>query len=154
MGAGVLTYEGGCVAENVTLTNRALFRMYVALKVLGNRRMATVGADLKVGRLLRVLAPLVEPLDELKQRAVKGVLMAGAEKAAVSGLALSLVNLTSAEVQSAIDNDTVDAALPLQFALKEADLPKRKKDDEEADPDATGIGALVADLGPLFLLPD
>ena len=133
------------------LTNRALFRMYVALKTLGNRRMATVGADLKVGRLLRALAPLVEPLDAVKRRAAQDVL--GAAPKDVTGIPLSLVNLAAVAAQEAIELDTVDAALPLQFALKEADLPKRKSGDED-DPNATGIGALVADLGPLFLMPE
>ena len=135
---------------DVTLTNRELFRMYVALRKLGERRMATVGADLKVGRLLRVLAPLVEPLDVVKQKVVKDVLLAVAGKD-ITPEARSLMNLTVAEMQTAIDLDTVEAALPLQFALKEADLPKRKSGEED-DPNATGLGGLIADLGPLFLL--
>jgi hypothetical protein len=140
------------MSGNITLANRDLFRMYMALKTLGSRRMATVNADLKVGRLLRVLAPLVEPLDELKQRVVKEVLE-GAPKD-TTGVATSLLNIRVAEAQYAIDSDVVDADLPLQFALKEADLPQRKKDADADDPNATGLGVIVADLGPLFLLPE
>ena len=139
------------MSGNITLTNRELFRMYSALKTLGNRRMATVGADLKVGRLLRVLGPLVEPLDAVKRRAAQDVLEAAPKDA--TGIALSLLNMASVAAQEAIDLDTVEAALPLQFALKEADLPKRKAGDED-DPNATGLGALVADLGPLFVMPE
>jgi len=138
------------VDDATKVTNRELFRMYVALRKLGERRMATVGADLKVGRLLRVLAPLVEPLDVVKQKAVKDVLLAVAGKD-ITPEARSLMNLTVAELQAAIDLDAVEVALPLQFALREVDLPKRKPGDVD-DPDATGIGALVADLGPLFPL--
>ena len=138
--------------ESVTVTNRELFRMYMALRKLGERKMATVGADLKVGRMQRALAPLVEPLDVVKQKVVKDVLLAVAGKD-ITPEARSLINLTVAEMQTAIDLDTVEAALPLQFALKEADLPKRKSGEED-DPNATGIGALVADLGPLFVMPE
>jgi hypothetical protein len=135
----------------MTLTNRELFRMYVALRKLGDRRMATVNADLKVARLQRALATLVEPLDAVKRRAAQDVLE-GAPKDA-SGIALSLLNMAAVAAQEAIDLDAVEVTLPLQFALKEADLPRRKAGDE-GDPDATGIGGLVADLGPLFLLPE
>jgi hypothetical protein len=139
------------VSESVKLTNRELFRMFMALRKLGERRMATVGADLKVGRLIRVLAPLVEPLDAVKRRAAQDVLEAAPKD--VAGLALSLLNMASVAAQEAIDLDAVEAALPLQFALKEADLPKRKSGEED-DPNATGLGALVADLGPLFVMAE
>lgn len=135
----------------MTLTNRELFRMYVALRKLGDRRMATVGADLKVARLQRALATLVEPLDAVKRRAAQDVLE-GAPKDA-SGIALSLLNMAAVAAQEAIDLDAVEVTLPLQFALKEADLPRRKTGEDD-DPNATGIGGLAADLGPLFLLPE
>lgn len=135
----------------MTLTNRELFRMYVALRKLGDRRMATVNADLKVARLQRALATLVEPLDAVKRRAAQDVLE-GAPKDA-SGIALSLLNMAAVAAQEAIDLDAVEVTLPLQFALKEADLPRRKTGEDD-DPNATGIGGLAADLGPLFILPE
>ena len=137
--------------ETMTLTNRELWRMYAALKLLGNRRMANVGADLKVGRMLRVLAPLAEPLESAKQHAVQDVIKAAPPDA--TGLALSRVNLAGAAAQLAVDEATVEVALPLAFALREADLPKEQSG-EEGWRNAAGLGALMTDLGPLFILPD
>ena len=140
------------MSDAVKVTNRELFRMFNALRGLGNRRMGNVGADLKVARMLKVLGPLAEPIGAVKQRAVKEVLESGGKD--VSGAALSLLNIRAAEMQEEIDAAPLDVELPVQFALKEQDLPKRKKDEDADDPNATGIGALVGDLGPLYVWPE
>jgi hypothetical protein len=139
------------VDDATKVTNRELFRMFMALRKLGGRKMATMGADLKVARMLRTLAPLVEPLDAVKRRATQDVMEPAPKD--VGGVALSLLNIAALDAQEAIELDTVEVALPLQFALREADLPRRKTGEDD-DPNATGIGGLAADLGPLFILPE
>jgi len=134
----------------VQLTNREVQKLYNALSVLGNRKMATVGADLKVARLLRALAPLAEPLADTKKKAVQRAV--GGVSDDISGVALQQLNMRLAAEQLEIDLATVEVELPLQFALKEVDLPKRKKDEDVENVDATGLGALAADLGILFTL--
>ena len=138
------------VSASVTLTNRDLGRMYGALKVLGNRRMATLNADLKVARLLRTLEPLAEPIGPLKQRAITE-LLEGAPKE-LTGAAASLLNLRAEALQAAIDAEPVDVVLPLQFALTEADLP-REMPGPEGWRNLASLGAIVVDLGPLYVWP-
>jgi len=130
------------------MQNQKLERMYGALRTLGQRKCGNVGADLKVGRMIGMLAPLVEPLLATKERAALEVLEAAPPD--VGGIAAQVVNLRAITAQRAVDELEVEVELPVAFALKEADLPKRKKDDAE-DPNATGIGNIVADLGPLYL---
>jgi hypothetical protein len=139
------------VAEAVKVTNRDLWRMFNALRTLANRRMGNVGADLKVARMLGVLGPLAEPIGGVKQRAVKEAL--GSAGKDTTGAALSLLNIRAAEAQEEIDAALVEVELPVRFALKEADLPKEMSG-EAGWQNAAGLGALVADLGPLYVWPE
>lgn len=141
------------MSETRRVTNRDLWGMVSALRAFGNRRMATWGADLKVGRMLLLLGPYAEPIEAARRRIELDHLgEAGVVDLPPLAQRAALVRLAAAQV--ALDEEMVEVALPLSLALKEADLPKRKKDENADDPDCTGLGALLADLGPLFLLPD
>ena len=134
--------------EKVSMTNREVQKLYNALAALGNRKMATLGADLKIARLLRALGPTAEPLADVKKKAAQRALEEVPED--IKGVALEQLNLRVEAELMAIGEIEVEVELPMEFALKEADLPKRKKDEDAENPDAKGLGALVADLGILF----
>lgn len=140
--------ERADMADTITVTNRELARMTNALRILGNRRMANVGADLKVARLLKQLMPLAEPLENARRRITLDILD-GKELSEVSSVETQRLTLKINEAQDALDHDTVEANLTLAWALKEADLPKEQSGDRGWE-NANGLGALIADLGVLY----
>ena len=139
------------MADTLKLTNGQLQRMRAALAILGNRRMANLGADLKVARLLRALAAYVEPLEAVKRKAALALIDELGEGAELTRTQEQVLSMRIAEKQSEVDDAEVEVSLPMACALKEADLPK-------AETGPTGwangaqLGALLADLGPLYLM--
>ena len=141
------------MADTLKLTNGQLQRMRAALAILGNRRMANLGADLKVARLLRALASYVEPLEAVKRKAALAMIDELGEGAELTGTQEQVLAMRIAERQSEVDLQEVEVELPMSCAVKEADLPKA-----EAGPtgwsNAAQLGALLADLGPLYVMAD
>lgn len=141
------------MTEPVKLTNRDLQRMYGALAVLGSRRMANIGAELKVARLLRLLVPLVAPIEELKRKALIALIDEMDEGVELTPTQEQIIVMRRDQAWAETDATPVEVDLPLQFALKEADMPKELAGKEGAA-NATGLGMVIADLGPLFLLDE
>ena len=138
------------MSEKISLTNGELQRMRNALAILGNRRMANLGADLKVARLLRVLVPYVEPLEALKREAFLAM-MDGNINADLTQLQQQALAIRIAARQAEIDALPIEVEVPTTCLLKEADLPK-----EGSGPtgwlNSSQLGVLVADLGLLYIL--
>ena len=136
------------------MTNGELQRIRTALVMLGNRKMANLGADLKVARLLRFLEPYGEPLETLKKSVAMEMYRAEVpDGATLTSIQEQVLFLAIGEKQAEVDALEVAIELPVQFALKEADLPKELAGKEGAL-NAAGLGALVADLGPLYVMMD
>jgi hypothetical protein len=135
------------------VTNGELQRIRTALVMLGNRRMANLGADLKVARLLRVLAPLVEPLEDVKRKVALALIDALPEGTELTGTQEQIMAMRIASAQTAVDNEEIEVELPMQFALRETDLPKEGAG-KEGGANCTALGAIVADLGPLYLMDE
>lgn len=135
--------------ESRTLTNKQLTGIHVGLAALGNRKMALISGDLKVARLLKVVAPLSEPLGPAKQRAASEVL----DKYEVHSDSLTQtqilkINTEIKLAQDAIDQEPVEVEFP-EIRIKEEDLPKEQKG-EDGWKNASGLGAIIADLDFLF----
>ena len=135
------------------LTNANLLQMHRALTILGNRRMATLGADLKVARLLAVLKPLVEPLESVKRKAALALVDQMPEGTELTAMQEQILNMRSAEVQSEIDTATVEVELPMAYVLKEADLP-REQTSKDGWVNGSQLGAIIADLGILYVMDE
>ena len=141
------------MGESLRMTNGSLQRMYAALAVLGNRRMASLAADLKVARLLRVLAPHVEPLETLKRGIVLDLAAGLPKDAALSNTREQLLVMTIGARQAELDAETVEIDLPIVYALRETDLPKEMTG-ADGWKNSSQLGAIVADLGPLYNLDE
>lgn len=131
------------------MTNRQLQRMNNALNILGNRRMANVGADLKVARLLKILMPYVEPLDKTR-RQVALETIGGVDAEELTTLQQQAMQLHLANAEAKLLDTEVDVELPLAYALKEADLPKEQTG-KDGWTNASQLGAILAELGILFV---
>ena len=137
------------MGETLKLTNGRLQQMHAALKILGNRKMANLGSELKVARLLRALAQYVEPLEIVKRRATLELLGDPQEETKRTLLQEQVLTLRIVECQAGLDSQEAEVELPLSCALKEADLPKELSG-ADGWKNASQLGALIADLGPLY----
>lgn len=135
--------------EQVKLTNRDLLNMYTALDTLGKRSMANVGADLKVGRLIKSIAPFADPLIAARNKIATDV-MKDKKLEEMTIAEINKMNLEIMEKQKEIDDLSFTIELPLQFAIKEIDLPKEKTG-SEGWKNADGLGNIVSSLGPLYI---
>ncbi len=138
------------MAETKQLTNRALTKMHVALATLGNRRMANLNADLKVGRLLRAIEPHIEALNDAKRKAAVDLL---GERSldTLTKEQREQFDFQCAQANTELDTTEVEEIeLPMAYVLKEADLP-RELPGKDGAANASQIGAIVADLGLLFI---
>ena len=139
----------------VKLTNRDLRGMFGALQILGNRHLPTIDADLKVGRLIRLLAPLAEPIGPARQRIAARLAEADAGHGDVeklSPLGQQLLGAAIAGAQADFDGQEVEVDLP-PWRITKADLPKEKTGDDGWR-NGSQLGAIIADLGLLFEPPD
>jgi hypothetical protein len=125
--------------------------MQAALAVLGNRRMANIGADLKVARLLRALAPYAEPLEAVKRAASLAVVDELPEGAEFTALQEQVLGMRIAEKQTELDNQEIEIEVPLSYALKESDLPKEMTG-ADGWKNTAQLGAIISDLGSLYLM--
>jgi len=141
------------MTDTVKLTNASLQRMRSALAILGNRRMANLGADLKVARLLRALAVYVEPLEAVKRKAALALIDELGEGVELTRTQEQVLAMRIAEKQSEVDDAEVEVSLPMSCILKEADLP-RELAGKDAWANNSQLGALVADLGPVYLMDE
>ena len=141
------------MTDTVKLTNASLQRMRAALAILGNRRMANLGADLKVARLLRALAVYVEPLEAVKRKAALAVIDELGEGAELTRTQEQVLAMRIAEKQSEVDDAEVEVSLPMQLALREIDLPKEGQG-KDGWMNNVQLGALIADLGPLYVFTE
>lgn len=132
-----------------SITNHTIRAMHGALSVLGNRRMATANGDLKVGRMLRAVVAFAEPLQKARQRVVLDVLD-GREIKDLSPLEVRRIEAEIMTKQAELDEQAApdDFKLP-SGQIETKDLPKEMSGDEGWQ-NATALGAITADLGPLF----
>lgn len=135
--------------DDVKLTNWELRRIGAALRILSNRRMANLGADLKVARMLRIIGPALDPLEAAFQQLEVDVID-GRDPSKFSYADGLAVNKALREGRDALGAGEAIVALPVGYALRESDLPKEQSG-AEGWKNAEGLGALVADLGPLFV---
>jgi len=140
------------VASTLKLSNNRIQRMYNALTVLGNRRMANINADLKVTRMLRALAGVVEPLEERRTSEGANLVIEETSGGSVSLTPMQeeVLKILLAKKQAEIDSDIVEVDLPTQWALRVKDLPKEESG-KDGWTNAAQLGALCADLGALFV---
>jgi len=137
------------VAESVKMTNRELQRIWNAATVLANRKMANVGADLKVGRLQKSLQIYAEPLDKAR-RSVAADILGASNLDDMPDLRRQLTSLKIEAAESDLLDMEVEVTIPLAYALKEADLPKEQTG-SDGWKNAGGLGILTANLGILFV---
>lgn len=136
-----------------TVTNHTLRAMYGALSILGNRRLPTVTADVKVGRLLRALAPVVDPLQVARQRIVADVL-ADRDPNELSPLEARTLEAEVVKRQAELDAQLAPEDFRMPAGMIElADLPAAMTG-AEGWKNAEALGAITADLGPLFIFSD
>lgn len=140
------------MAENVTLTNRALGRMHNALKLLAMRSM-DLKVDLKVTRMLRILGPYVEPLDAARRKVILDVSAEVGEDAELTPMQEQIMGIHIQERQAQLDGETVEIALPVQFALTADEMPKEKTG-KDGWKNAEALAAIMDDLGPLYLMDE
>lgn len=126
--------------------------MQTALAVLGNKRMATPGADVAVARLLNAMKPLAEPLATARRRVTIDVL-AGRDISGLSQAEMMKLNLDIAEAEKQLLDQEVEVDLPLAYKLKMADLPKEQTG-SDGWRNCEGLGAIVSDLGMLFVMDE
>lgn len=130
------------------LTNKKLQGIYNALSILGNRRMATANADLKVGRMLRKIAPQAEPITKARRRLFLDLTEAKKPEE-LAGLAHTVFQYQVAEKLDVFDaEEVVDLQLPSGQITKE-DLP-REMAGEDGWKNAAGLGAITSDLDILY----
>lgn len=126
--------------------------MYNALTILANRRSPGASSDAKLGRLLRHFGPVAEPIQQARGRIALD-LIGDQDVASLSPLQQQLLQAKIGTAQTAFDNEPVDVALPSNHLIRESDLPQPQKG-EEGWRNAEGIGAILADLGPLFVFDE
>jgi hypothetical protein len=129
------------------MTNRKAQQMYNAVRVLGNRRMNGLDADLKVMRLIAYLTPIIEPLAALKRAKTEELLNAGEFD---TPLAQDKLAIQLAIAMAEVDDALVTLEPNPEWFLDREDLPQDKKGDKNSG-NADGLGAILADLGLLFL---
>lgn len=137
------------MAESVKMTNRELQRNYNSVTVLANRRMANVGADMKVGRLQQALQPHAEILEKARRRIAMDIL-SGSSLDEMPDLRKQLVSLQIEQAESDLLDQETEVMLPMAYALKEADLPKEQTG-SDGWKNGGGLGILTANLGRLFV---
>jgi hypothetical protein len=142
------------MAKAMQMKNSDLQRMFGALKILGNRRMANLGADLKVARMLRLLAPLAEPLEAKKSANALALYQEEVpEGASLTPMQEQVLRLAIDASQRGVDDAMIDVALPIEFALKQADLPSAESG-QDGWRNGAALGAVIADLGDLFTVDE
>lgn len=144
------------MSEVLKLTNGELQRMRAALGILGNRRMANIGADLKVARLLKIVTAHTEPIEALKRAAALALVNEIPEGAELTPLQEQILGMRIAEAQAKVDSaalgvdgTSVEIAVPDGCLLKQDDLPKEQTG-KDGWLNASQLGAVLADLGPLY----
>jgi hypothetical protein len=136
---------------DVTVTNRQLRVMYDALQVLGTKRMASQLADVRVGRLLQIVKPLAEPIGTTQRKHAQEEMDAAPPEQTEHKRQLMLMRIADKQ------RETDEAPAPpfTVFGgsiLHQEDLPKEMSG-LDGWKNAAGLGALLADLGPLFHWP-
>ncbi|HXG71394.1 MAG TPA: hypothetical protein VNJ04_12385 [Gemmatimonadaceae bacterium] len=136
---------------NLRLTNRQVLAMHTALRLLGNRKMGSVTADLKVGRLIRLRAPHAEPIAETRQK-IATFLIGDRDIEEMSAGENNLLASKLVTMQTELDMAECEIELPASLKLTEADLPKERAGDDGWK-NATQLGAITADLGEFYDFP-
>ncbi|HXG72578.1 MAG TPA: hypothetical protein VNJ04_18395 [Gemmatimonadaceae bacterium] len=136
---------------NLTLTNKQVLAMSNALRLLGNRKMGSVTADLKVGRLIRLLAPHAEPIAETRQK-IATFLIGDRDIEEMSAGESALMASKMVGMQATFDAMEIELDFPASLKLTQADLPKERTGDDGWK-NATQLGAITADLVQLYDFP-
>ncbi|HXG69475.1 MAG TPA: hypothetical protein VNJ04_02560 [Gemmatimonadaceae bacterium] len=136
---------------NLKLTNKQVLAMSNALRNLGNRKMGSVTADLKVGRLIRLLAPHAEPIAETRQK-IATDLIGDRDIEEMSVGESNLLASKMSAAQTELDMAECEIDLPASLKLTLADLPKERTGDDGWK-NATQLGAITADLGQFYDFP-
>lgn len=136
-------------SNEMEITKRALGVMHAALVVLGNRSMASVSADLKIGRLLNAISPDADLVSAGRQRITTDFV----EEVNPEGSAVSaeIAGVSLQQQLTDYDLEKITVEIPV-IRLNKADLPKEKAG-EGGWKNARNIGCLVSDLGVLFEFP-
>lgn len=135
--------------ESITMTVLDLQKLHGSLEALSQRSLS-IKASVKVGRILSVVAPLVEPYVAAKRK--KSVELFK-EVDSTNNFAVARATLTVAEEHAQVDDDEIEVALPTKLILKEEDMPK-KLDGEKGEDNTKGIAAIIAGLGPFYEWPE
>lgn len=138
-------------ASAPAITKGHVLAMHGALGILGNRSMASVNADLRVGRMLAQVGPTAELYRKGKNRTTLDTI-GDADLAKLSPIEQAALKAKIDVAHAGYDAEPAeDFTLP-KGVLREADLPKEKTGDNGWQ-NANQLGALCADLGPLFEFP-
>lgn len=135
------------------MNNKSVASLHTALSILGNRKMGTVKADVKIARMLNIVAPIAEPIQRARERITKDILgEADAEK--LTPAQIQKLNIAIKAALSEYDEQEAegDFTLPKWFRLTEDELPKEQKG-EKGWENASQLGAVISDLGTVFVFP-
>jgi hypothetical protein len=131
----------------VEITNKNLLNMFQALQELGTRFLPSLNSDVKVGRMTSFFEPSCSPIGPAKKK----LLADFGEQNNLEELTETALSILVAKLEvemNAYDAVTVKVMLPRERITRE-DLPKERTGDDGWK-NGTGLGALIANLGPLF----
>lgn len=139
-----------------TITRRELRGMYSALQILCNRFLPTIGSDLKVGELARLIGQIAEPQNAARNKIPLRLMekegLTIGELGKLPTLSQQMYMAMLSEMYTEYDEAKVELAVDDRLLVKQSDLPKEKAG-EEGWKNGTMNGAIVADLGSLFVHP-
>lgn len=120
--------------------------MFNALLALGTRKMANISADLKVARLLRLLAPIAEPIEANRKKIALDVVGDDLGKE-ISQVEVQIFQAQIDEKQRTFDAETIEFDLP-PLRITADDLPREMIGDGWKN--AEGLAGIIFNLGPLY----
>lgn len=132
---------------SVEITNKNLLNMFQALQELGTRFLPSMNSDVKVGRMTSFFEPSCSPIEPAKKKLLANF----GEQNNLEELTETAVSILVAKLEvemNAYDAVTVKVILPRE-RITRGDLPKERAGDDGWK-NGTGLGTIIANLGPLF----
>lgn len=137
------------------MTNQRVQRMFAALTTMANRFLPSVAADIRVANLINKLEPISRPIAAGRARVANDIIAAHGGPEAIERLGDMAQQAILIEIQVAQDGYDAEAAdLDISsWKLVDQSMLPRERAGDDGWKNGANLGAIIADLGPLFEPP-